>query len=197
MTLVKDAAAAADGTDDSATAAAAVGRNRPDGGSRGNMHDIHEYAALVARGRPSFIEVKGVTWCGDSPGSDLTMANVPWHAEVRAFCEALCGFLGGEYSLAAEHAHSCCVLIARADFKDAQSGSWRTHIDYDRFQELVSRYYATGEIFTALDYAAVTPAWAVYGAAEAGFDPSEARWRRKAAGGITTIEYTPSGSGCG
>ena len=40
LTLVKDAVAAADGTDGGATAAAAVGRNRPAGGSRGNMGDV-------------------------------------------------------------------------------------------------------------------------------------------------------------
>jgi tRNA wybutosine-synthesizing protein 1 len=31
-----------------------------------NMHLIEEYAELVARGKPTFIEIKGVTFCGDS-----------------------------------------------------------------------------------------------------------------------------------
>ena len=34
-----------------------------------NMHLIQEYAALVTRGRPTFIEIKGVTFCGDSVSS--------------------------------------------------------------------------------------------------------------------------------
>ena len=40
------------------------------------------YADLVSLGRPSFIEIKGVTFCGDSKASSLTMQNVPWHEEV-------------------------------------------------------------------------------------------------------------------
>jgi wyosine [tRNA(Phe)-imidazoG37] synthetase (radical SAM superfamily) len=42
------------------------------------------YSELVAIGNPDFIEVKGVTFCGDSKASTLTMGNVPWHEEVRA-----------------------------------------------------------------------------------------------------------------
>ena len=117
---------------------------------------------------------------------------MPWHAEVRAFGEALCSRLGGAYALASEHAHSCCVLLAQTRFIG------RTHIDYARFHDLV----ASGAPFTAATYTAPTPAWAVYGAAEEGFDPTEARWRRKAGGGgdgdgVAAITYTPSGSGCG
>ncbi len=37
----------------------------------------------------------------------------------------------------------------------------------------------SGEEFTAMDYMAETPAWAVYGARERGFDPVETRWSRK------------------
>jgi tRNA wybutosine-synthesizing protein 1 len=33
-----------------------------------NVAEIHQYAQLVARGEPHFIEVKGVTFCGDSKG---------------------------------------------------------------------------------------------------------------------------------
>lgn len=50
---------------------------------------IKEYAALVAIGRPTFIEIKGVTFCGDAgqgtAASSLTMGNVPFHEEVRDF----------------------------------------------------------------------------------------------------------------
>jgi tRNA wybutosine-synthesizing protein 1 len=106
---------------------------------------------------------------------------VPWHAEVRAWCEALSARLGGRYGLAAEHAHSCCVLLARADFR--VDGAWHTHIDFDRFHELAARFYESGQPFAAADYTAPTPDWAVYGAPEGGFDPEETRWRRKGAGG--------------
>lgn len=41
-----------------------------------NMQEIANYVELIRRGRPSFIEVKGVTYCGYSGASNLTMANV-------------------------------------------------------------------------------------------------------------------------
>ena len=42
------------------------------------FHQIDEYAKLVAIGEPDFIELKGVTFAGDSPGSSgITMMNVP------------------------------------------------------------------------------------------------------------------------
>lgn len=42
----------------------------------------------------------------------------------------------GEYALACEHAHSCCILLARTD-KFRVGGVWHTWIDYDKFQKLV------------------------------------------------------------
>lgn len=58
---------------------------------------------------------------------------------------------------------------------------------------MVSRYYETNgaETFTGLDYALETPAWAVYGSTERGFDPRETRWRRKG-----KVEVNVDG-GCG
>ena len=181
-----------------------------------NMRELDEYAALVARGAPDFIEVKGVTWCGESPGSNLTMANVPWHADVRAFCEALAARTGGAYGLAAEHAHSCCVLLAKQEFRDPAAGAgWRTHIDFDAFFERFDAWAAHGTPFSSHDYSAPTPAWAAYGAKEAGFDPEYTRhFRNRAvrstatpggdgeageAGGEGGEEepYVPSESGCG
>lgn len=80
----------------------------------------------------------------------------------------------GDYGLACEHAHSCCVLLARRDryFRD---GAWHTWIDYEKFQDLV----AAGKPFTAEDYVAQTPAWAVAGSEEAGFDPAETRFKKE------------------
>lgn len=169
-------------------------------GEGGNMRDLEDYVSLIQRGQPDLIEVKGVTWCGESPGSSLTMQNVPWHVEVREFCEQLAaklGAAGGGYGLAVEHAHSCFVLLAKNRFRI--DGAWHTHIDYDRFQELVARYYATegAESFGAMDYIARTPDWALYGAPEAGFDPLDTRWRRKQDGTNEEVAYRPSGSGCG
>ena len=54
-------------------------------------------------------------------------------------------------------------------------GKWHTWIDYPKFHKLVT----SGEQFSAMDYLAPTPAWAVFGAPEAGFAPYENRHIRK------------------
>ena len=36
-----------------------------------------------------------------------------------------------------------------------------------------------GKAFTAMDYVAATPDWAVIGHPQQGFDPEETRWHRK------------------
>ena len=109
---------------------------------------MKDYARLVALGAPDFLEVKGVTYCGN--GSGLTMKNVPWHEEVKAFAEALCAAVkvargggGGDgpppaYGMAAEHVHSCCVLLARED-RFLVKGEWHTWIDFERFHGAASR----------------------------------------------------------
>jgi len=141
-----------------------------------NAEEMDNYARLVELGQPDFIEIKGVTFCGSSKASSLTMENVPWHSEVVRFVADLVDRLPG-YSIASEHEHSNCVLVASERFRVA--GQWRTWIDYDRFHSLVAEHHNTGRLFTGLDYCAATPAWAVYGSPEQGFDPQETRWHRK------------------
>lgn len=149
-----------------------------------NMDEVEGYVQLIEEGAPDFIEIKAVTYCGKSDASSLTMQHVPWHEEVCAFGEDICrrlterGRLGGiKYSLATEHAHSCCILIARED-KFKVNDEWWTWIDYDAFQRLIHNYYATGATFKSEDYRAKTPSWAVYRAKERGFDPIDTRWYR-------------------
>ncbi|XP_071446302.1 S-adenosyl-L-methionine-dependent tRNA 4-demethylwyosine synthase TYW1-like [Hetaerina americana] len=143
-----------------------------------NVEEIENYAQLVALGNPDFIEVKGVTYCGTSKASSLTMENVPWHEEVVSFVQKLVDHLPS-YEIASEHEHSNCVLIAHEKFKI--KGRWNTWIDYDRFHELMQRYNESNgkETFSAKDYMAPTPEWAVIGSNERGFDPEETRWYRK------------------
>ena len=43
----------------------------------------------------------------------------------------------------------------------------------------MTEYQSSGRTFTSLDYVSPTPPWAVFGATEQGFDPSEKRWYRK------------------
>ncbi|XP_033953417.1 S-adenosyl-L-methionine-dependent tRNA 4-demethylwyosine synthase TYW1-like [Pseudochaenichthys georgianus] len=76
-----------------------------------NVEEMQAYSELISLGQPDFIEVKGVTFCGDSPASTLTMANVPWHQEVVTFVQELADMLP-QYEIACEHEHSNCLLIA-------------------------------------------------------------------------------------
>eukprot|EP00793_Prasinoderma_coloniale_P001344 PRCOL_00005119-RA len=140
-----------------------------------NAADVSAYARLVEIGRPDMIEIKGVTYCGSSGASDLSMKNVPYHEEVKRFAEALCEECGClTYGMACEHAHSCCVLVASRE-KFFKAGRWHTWIDYQRFQELVA---AGGTDFGAEDYMLETPDWAVYNSEEAGFAPGETRFKK-------------------
>lgn len=144
-----------------------------------NMGDIASYADMVERAQPSQIEVKGATFCGSSNtnANPLTMQNIPFYDECKIFVEQLVTELqarGQRYALAAEHAHSCCILIAHERFRI--DGEWHTHIDYERFFELLD----AGVPFGDMDYIRKTPAWAVWGSEEAGFSPDDTRYDRKA-----------------
>uniref|UniRef100_A0A3P8TGG0 S-adenosyl-L-methionine-dependent tRNA 4-demethylwyosine synthase TYW1 n=1 Tax=Amphiprion percula TaxID=161767 RepID=A0A3P8TGG0_AMPPE len=143
-----------------------------------NVEEMQAYSELIALGQPDFIEVKGVTYCGESSASSLTMANVPWHQEVVAFVQQLADMLP-QYEIACEHEHSNCLLIAHTKFK--VDGEWWTWIDYERFQELAKAHEESGgqQSFSALDYVAKTPSWALFGAQEQGFDPADTRFQRR------------------
>ncbi|XP_033747588.1 S-adenosyl-L-methionine-dependent tRNA 4-demethylwyosine synthase TYW1-like [Pecten maximus] len=143
-----------------------------------NTEEIENYAKLVNKGKPDFIEVKGVTYCGESKASTLTMENVPWHEEVIRFVKIL-GEELEEYEIASEHEHSNCLLMAHKKFK--VKGEWWTWIDYEKFHKLVQAFKSSNgqETFSAEDYMAKTPAWAVFGAKGQGFDPTETRFHRK------------------
>lgn len=139
-----------------------------------NIDEVNGYADLVERGQPCFVEVKGVTYCGSN--TPLTMKNVPFYDEVVDFVEQLnkeMASRGLEYGIAAQHAHSCCILIAHKKF--LINGQWHTGIDYPKFFSLLN----SGTEFGPLDYVTPTPDWATWGAEEGGFSPEDERWSRK------------------
>ncbi|KAL1971954.1 hypothetical protein VTN31DRAFT_2042 [Thermomyces dupontii] len=146
-----------------------------------NMEEeIQGYADLVEKGLPCFVEVKGVTYCGTSTsaGAGLSMQNVPFYEEVTAFVVGLHQELqrrGLGYGIAAEHAHSCCVLLASERFR--VEGKWHTRIDYDRFFGLLEREEKEGVPFRPEDYMKETEEWALWG--NGGFDPNDERVDRK------------------
>lgn len=159
--------------------------------------EIRGYADLIERALPCFVEVKGVTYCGTSAAGSagLTMQNVPFYEEVAAFVVELekeLGARGLQYGIGAEHAHSCCILLADATrFK--RDGRWATRIGYDKFFDLCEgKVQGTrmekGEDgvekvvgWRPEDYIGDdTPEWALWG--NGGFDPRDVRVYRKGKG---------------
>ena len=151
------------------------------------------YANLVEKALPCFVEIKGVTYCGTSTsaGAGLTMQNVPFYEEIASFVVALNAELerrGLGYGIAAEHAHSCCVLLASERFH--VNGKWHTRIDYERFFELLEKEEADGTSFTPEDYMRETEEWALWG--RGGFDPNDERVYRKGRNKGKTIGAAPA-----
>ena len=102
------------------------------------------------------------------------MQKLPFYAEVVQFVEALSRALekrGLEYGIAAEHEHSCCILLASKRFYIDEK--WHTIINYDRFFQLLEG----GKDFTPEEYCKETPEWALWG--NGGFDPRDERVDRK------------------
>jgi len=133
-----------------------------------NMEQLDAWAQLLQRGSPDFIELKGVTLAPIFQNSGLTTHNMPTHAEVKQFAEALVAHLPG-YGLACEHEHSVSVLLASTRFREGHD-CWKTWIDFERFADIWDK-----EAVTALDYAVTTPTWALYGSPSEGFAPTETR----------------------
>lgn len=154
--------------------------------------EVRGYADLVERALPCFVEVKGVTYCGTSAAGSagLTMQNVPFYEEVAEFVTELEKELssrGLTYGIGAEHAHSCCVLLADSTrFK--RDGKWCTRIDFERFFDLYEgKVQGTREEdgkvvgWKPEDYIGQpTPEWALWG--NGGFDPRDQRVYRKGKG---------------
>ncbi|KAJ1485645.1 hypothetical protein T484DRAFT_1620078, partial [Baffinella frigidus] len=88
-----------------------------------NCDEIDGYADLVARGKPHFIEVKGVTFCGEtSKAADIKMSHVPWHHEVLNFAKDLVervnrasGSSEPEYEVAGVRARTFVLRSDRVD----------------------------------------------------------------------------------
>jgi tRNA wybutosine-synthesizing protein 1 len=164
--------------------------------------EVRGYADLVERALPGFVEVKGVTYCGTSAAGSagLTMQNVPFYEEVAEFVTELEKELnnrGLTYGIGAEHAHSCCILLAdRTRFQKA--GRWATRIDFERFFDLYEgkvegTRMEDGKVvgWRPEDYVGdETPEWALWG--NKGFDPRDVRVYRKGKGPKADAEYVES-----
>ena len=114
-----------------------------------NMDNFEEYAELIKKADPNFIESKAYMFLGASR-KRLKRENMPLHQEVVEFSKKLLKFLP-DYELASEHVLSRVTLIAKKKFK--KNGEWHTWIDFDKFFNLVE----SKKEFSTEDYLKKTP----------------------------------------
>jgi tRNA wybutosine-synthesizing protein 1 len=114
-----------------------------------NDKDMEDYATLIKKGDPDFIEIKAYMHVGASM-QRLNRDNMPTHGEVVDKTKELAKFLE-DYELVSEHISSRVVMMAKKKFKI--KGEWHTWIDFPKFQELA----IAKKPFTAMDYTKLTP----------------------------------------
>jgi tRNA wybutosine-synthesizing protein 1 len=74
------------------------------------MAEPENYAKLIERGNPLFLEIKGFVLVGSSQYR-LKMENMPWHEDVKAFAQEIGKHCG--YTLVDEDPRSKVVLMMR------------------------------------------------------------------------------------
>jgi tRNA wybutosine-synthesizing protein 1 len=86
-----------------------------------NMGWEHEYAAIIARANPMFVESKGYSHMGPSMAR-LDRDSMPDHEEVRAFTKALLSHLPKAYAFVNERIESRVTLLSRVGQKTQIDG---------------------------------------------------------------------------
>lgn len=120
-----------------------------------NMVEPINYAKLITKANPDFIEVKAYMLIGASR-KRLTMENMPLHEEVVAFSKEINKHLP-DYEMVAEHIPSRVVMFAKKSFKI--NDKWHTWIDFEKFNKLAN----SGENFCVEDYLRETPSPGISG----------------------------------
>ncbi|MCF7865955.1 4-demethylwyosine synthase TYW1 [Candidatus Woesearchaeota archaeon] len=114
-----------------------------------NDKEPENYAKLIKKGDPDFIEVKGYMFVGASMDR-LKKENMPWHEEVVSFSKEINNFLDN-YEIVSEHVPSRVVFLAKKKFKI--DNEWRTWIDFKKWDELIN----SKNDFSTMDYIKKTP----------------------------------------
>ncbi|MBS3163045.1 4-demethylwyosine synthase TYW1 [Candidatus Woesearchaeota archaeon] len=96
-----------------------------------NMCNPKEYAELIKKGDPDFIECKGYMFVGSSR-QRLSLENMPYHEEVVEFSKELIKYLP-DYEIVSEHIVSRAVLFSKKTLK--RDGKWFIGIDFEKFFE--------------------------------------------------------------
>ncbi|RMF06410.1 4-demethylwyosine synthase TYW1 [Candidatus Woesearchaeota archaeon] len=115
-----------------------------------NMSHERNYAELLRKADPDFIEIKGYMFVGASR-QRLSLKNMPLHEEVVAFAKRVVDLLP-DYEIVSEHIPSRVVMAARKDF--FRNGKWHTWIDFDAFMDAVN----SGREISSSGYVRLTPA---------------------------------------
>ncbi|MFC2154157.1 4-demethylwyosine synthase TYW1 [Candidatus Altiarchaeota archaeon] len=75
-----------------------------------NMKDEKEYAKLISKAKPDYVEVKAYMFVGDSRAK-MNLENMPSHSEIREFSENLNDHVG--YKIKDEKQDSRVVVLAK------------------------------------------------------------------------------------
>lgn len=105
-----------------------------------NMSHEKEYAELIKRGSPDFIELKSYVWVGASQ-KNYEVNNMPYMKDLREFMNQLLKYLP-EYEYVREHIPSRAILLAKKSFNK------KTWINFPKFFELIK----SKKNFNAKDY---------------------------------------------
>ena len=80
-----------------------------------NMCNEKDYANLIKKANPKFIEIKGYMWVGSSR-ERLDIKNMPLHAEIKEFAEQISKFT--KYKIIDEKKESRVALLMKKDTED-------------------------------------------------------------------------------
>jgi len=105
-----------------------------------NMCNPEQYAELIRRGDPEFLELKSYVWVGASQ-AHYEVQNMPYMEDMEKFMDDLLKELP-EYEYSARHTPSRAILLMK---KSLNGKKW---INYPKFFELLE----SGKDFTAEDY---------------------------------------------
>src|SRR3989344_945764 len=115
-----------------------------------NDKNHKEYANLIHKGNPDFIEVKAYMHVGASKDR-LKKENMPFHEYIIEFTKELLNYLP-DYDIVYEHIPSRVIMLAKKSFK--KNNKWYTWIDFKKYNKLVNE---KGGDFTTEEYLALTP----------------------------------------
>ena len=79
-----------------------------------NMCNEGDYAELIKKANPKFVEIKAYSWVGESR-ERLTESNVPSYEECLEFAEKVAKLI--DYEVIDTHRASKAILLAREDFE--------------------------------------------------------------------------------